>query len=323
MKIILKNSIIFLLVMVVLGGCLKTNPLYEGYSSIKPIADIPLSHLSSDTLTVYALDVAPSADATIDTLVAVHLSDKNHVGDVTFQLGLGTSDSAYIAFMAAHPEYTLMPSNLYSFDSSVTIHNAGVLNTADFSVKFKTAALDTAGNNLFISNEYVLPIIIKNAGGYEIASNFRMILMRVTAKNPYDADYKVTGWFFHPTSGRAINLTKHLSTASAIGLQAGAGDLGTPFTFDVSGNNSLTNWVSFGFTSSGFMTQDNPGNVDYSNASNAGHVPGDATFNSTIYNNTYDPATKTFYMHYGYVNGATTGQSGYTRQIYEKWVRIN
>ena len=71
------------------------------------------------------------------------------------------------------------------------------------------------------------------------------------------------------------------------------------------------------------MDADNPGGIDFSSnlSSNGGHVPGDATFNSTIYNNTYDPATKTFYMHYGYVNGSVAGESGYTRQIYEKWVK--
>ncbi len=198
MKRVIKNSVIFLLVATVLGGCLKNNDLYEGFNDLAPLADIPLSHLSSDTLTVYALPVAPSADATIDTVVAVHLSAKNHVGNVTFSLGVGASDSAFAAFMTAHPEYTLMPSNLYSFDSTVTITDAGVLNTATFPVRFKTATVDTAGNNLFLSNQYVLPIIIKDAGGYGIATNFRMIIMRVLAKNKYDGIYDLvistTGW---------------------------------------------------------------------------------------------------------------------------------
>src|SRR4051812_5756365 len=209
MNITFKKSIIVLLSTLVLGGCLKNNDFYEGFTNLEPLADIPLSHLSSDTLSPYALVVAPSPDATIDTVVAVHLSAKDHVGDVTFTLGLGTSDSAYVAFMAAHPEYTLMPSDLYSFDSTVTIKNAGVLNTATFPIRFKTAAVDAEGNNRFLSNEYVLPIIIKDAGGYKIAANFRMIFLRVLAKNQYDGDYQVTGWFFHPSAGRAIDQVKH------------------------------------------------------------------------------------------------------------------
>ncbi len=51
----------------------------------------------------------------------------------------------------------------------MTIENAGVLNTATFPIKFKTAAIDADSNNLFLTNAYVLPIKIKDAGGYGIA----------------------------------------------------------------------------------------------------------------------------------------------------------
>lgn len=259
MKKIVKNSIILILTAVVFAGCLKTNSLYEGFTDLAPLADIPLSHLSSDTLTIYALPVASSADATIDTLLSVHLSAKNHVGDVTFTLGLGTSDPAYITFMSKHPEYTLMPANLYSFDSSVVIKNAGVLNSADISVKFKTGALDANGNNLFLSNEYVLPIIIKNAGSYQIASNFRMIVMRVLAKNQFDGKYTVTGTFQHTNSAFTGNYPKTVAlitegsstnayfdygvNGGTFGygfLNGGAGSYfgkwGPVFTFDADGN---------------------------------------------------------------------------------------
>ncbi len=81
-------------------------------------------------------------------------------------------------------------------------------------------------------------------------------------------------------------------------------------------------WSSDGFLSSGFMTADNPGGIDYSDPSNGGHLPGDADFNKDIYNNTYDSTTRTFYLHYGYTNAAEgADQNSYTRQIYEKWVR--
>ncbi len=325
MKITLKHYFSYLLTAVIFCSCLKTNDLYEGFNDLTPLADIPLSHLSTDTLTVYALPVAASPDATIDTVVAVHLSSKNHVGDVTFQLGLGNSDPAFIAYLEAHPDLQLMPSNLYSFDSSVTIQNAGVLNTANFSVKFKTAAIDADSNNLFLSNEYVLPIIIKDAGSYQVASNFRIIIMRVLAKNQYDADYQVTGFFFHPVAGRAINQVKHLSTLTATAVEAGLGDLGIPFDFNIVDNKTI--WIAGPYTgptsSNGFMTSDNPAGVDYSDPSNQGFVPGGTTFNSTIYNNTYDPATQTFYLHYGYNAADPGGQGTYTRQVYEKWVRIN
>ena len=315
MKKIFKNSIILVLTTIVFAGCLKTNNLYEGYTDLAPVADLPLSHLSSDTLTVYALPVASSADATIDTLVAVHLSDKNHVGDVTFTLGLGTSDPAYITFMAKHPEYTLMPSNLYSFDSSVVIKDAGVLNTANFSIKFKTGAIGADGNNLFLSNEYVLPIMIKDAGGYGIASNFRMIIMRVLAKNRFDGKYSVTGTFEDLTSPsfsgdypKMVDLVTEGSLTNAyfdndLGdfgyvFYTGTnysyfGNMGPVFTFDADGNvTGVTNYYSDPAPRSrNFQLNTSPGTV-----------------------NKYDFATKSLDVSYYFM------QSGAIRgKIHEKW----
>lgn len=315
MKQIIKNTLILLFGTVVLAGCLKNNDLYEGYTDLEPLADIPLSHLSSDTLTIYALPVASSPDATIDTLVAVHLSDKKHVGDVTFTLGLGTSDPAFVTFMSKHPEYTLMPSNLYSFDSSVVIKDAGVLNTANISVKFKTAAVDADGNNLFLSNEYVLPIIIKDAGGFQIASNFRMIVMRVLAKNQYDGVYTVTGTFTDLTnpafSGdypKSVSLVTEGSSKNAYYdgdledfgyvFYTGTsysyfGNLGAVFTFDADGNvTDVSNYYNDPAPRSrNFKLDTSPGTV-----------------------NKYDFATKTLDVSYLFM------QSGAIRgKIHEKW----
>ena len=67
------------------------------------------------------------------------------------------------------------------------------------------------------------------------------------------------------------------------------------------------------------MTQDNPGGTNYS--SSAPNAPGVAPWTSAIYNNKYDPATKTFFMHYGYRFAPGVNQNAYNRQFYEKLVR--
>ena len=165
------------------------------------------------------------------------------------------------------------------------------------------------------TKSYVFPVTIQTASVPIEQWNHLMINFPVS--------YTVTGWFFHPSLGREINITKNLSNIKDIRFEGEIGDLGSnyPFQFDIV-DNKLIKWSSKApLKSSGFMTEDNPGSVDYSDPSNGGHVPGDALFNKTIYNNTYDPATKTFYMHYGYQNGAAVDQNGYSRQIYEKWVR--
>ncbi len=302
MKKIFVNSMAFLLASVMIAGCLKTNKFYEGYTDIAAIADIPLSHLSSDTLTVYALDIAPSASATIDTLLAVHLSATNQVGDVVFKLGLGTNDPAYLKFMADNPEYTLMPANLYSFDSIVTIKNAGVLNTANVSIKFKTAAMDGSGNNMFISNEYVLPIIIKDAGPFKIASNFRMIMMRVLAKNKYDGMYslvmRLTGWDAFgisdgPTATWPSRVGMVTAGANSLTISTAAGGANQP-AFTTEG--AIT---SFGATTP-LYTFD-PATNKLLSVSNT--TPPDARnralkINPAITDSRYDPANKTIYAAY-------------------------
>ncbi|MEP6949574.1 MAG: DUF1735 domain-containing protein, partial [Ginsengibacter sp.] len=212
--------------------------------------------------------------------------------------------------------YIPAPSTVYTVTSLIVIIPKGS-RTGYLQIKFKPSD--------FLGKGYAVAYTISSVAeaGYTISGNLQNGIVAIGIKNEFDADYTVTGWFFHPAAGRAISLTKHLSTASAIGLTGGLGDLGSPFTFNVV-NNQLV-WVNGPYTgvgSNGFMTIDNPGGVDYSSATNAGHVPGDAIYNSTIYNNTYDPATQTFYMHYGYNAGVLNGgQGSFTRQVYEKWVR--
>ncbi len=136
--------------------------------------------------------------------------------------------------------------------------------------------------------------------------------------------YSVTGYLFHPTASRAINLTKTITQISTNTYQVELGDLGPNnflFQFTVDGSNNLTTWTAVGATpvspGSGFMTLDNPGNITYT----VSPPPGTSPWLHSTYNNTYNPVTTTFYMHYGYTSGATS-QNGFTRQVYEKWVFV-
>jgi Domain of unknown function (DUF1735) len=145
-------------------------------------------------------------------------------------------------------------------------------------------------------------------------------------KNAYHANYTVNGYFFHPSAGssRAIsNLVKGMSTLGAQRVQGQVGDLGGwNFQFDISGS-ALSGWASYNGANppsppaSGFFVADNPGAITYPDAPPG---PGTAPYLQTTYNNTYNPATKTFYLHYGYGGGATS-PNGWSRNIYEIWVR--
>lgn len=177
-----------------------------------------------------------------------------------------------------------------------------------------------------LAQNNMLAFTITDASGENISSNYQTFVTPFLIKNIYDADYTVTGFFFHPSSPRSINTTKHLYTVSDVRSQAGAnglagvGDLGGwYFRFDVAGT-ALNNWEAAGSTpaapASGFFTADNPGGIAYPGP----ELPGTAPYQQTTYNNTYDAGNKTFMMHYGYGSGST-GPNGWTRNIYEKWVR--
>jgi hypothetical protein len=135
--------------------------------------------------------------------------------------------------------------------------------------------------------------------------------------------YTVTGYFFHPFSPRPIALVKTITKVGPNTYQVDIlGDLtGWGFQFTVDANNNLTNWVATGNTypspASGFMTADNPGGFTFPGPP----YPGTSPWLQSTYNNTYDPATNTFYLHYGY-NVSATNQNGYDRQSYEQYVLV-
>ena len=294
-----------LLLVAVLNSCVKNrNVLATDFSKATSIIELPNAGFKA-----LAFDISPTPSV---VKIRVNLAGPV-VADKDILVTLALDPAGLADYNTAHATtYTMLPDSAFTIPGfTVTIKKGQRLDSLPFSV-FSSKV------DLSLSN--ALAFKITDASGLLLSQNFKSVIYAVVVKNEWDGDYTVTGWFFHPAAGRAISTTKHLSTITAIRLEAGVGDLGSPFQFDIV-NNQLVNWFSDAFTSSGFMTADDPGGTDYSDPSNEGHVPGDATFNKTIYNNTYDPATKTFYLHYGYVNGVVADQNGYTRQIYEKWVR--
>ena len=175
------------------------------------------------------------------------------------------------------------------------------------------------------AGQNALGFTVTTATGATIGGT-KSAFVSIGAKNAYEATYTVTGYFFHPSSARAISVAKSITTLGVTTCKVPHSDLFTSnyyFQMDVSGTNTLINWVSLGSCpaapAAGFMTSDNPGNVDYS-ASGAPTMPGTDPYTSSKYNNTYNPTTKVFMMHYGYGSGSTA-PTGWTRQVYEQWVR--
>jgi hypothetical protein len=259
----------------------------------------------ADGLQVSAL---PDAGMITDSL-KVFLSGASGSADVTIAEDPSAIDE-YNSFNGT--AFEAAPADAYELPSSISISGNSGAGIAKFDITKLFAKGFTFAIGLKITN-------VSGAASTSLATQNRIVYI-ITITNQYEADYTVKGYFVHAAAAscRAINDTKHVYTISATRCEVPHSDLygsGYYFDFDVSGDNKLTNYAAAGATppvpASGFMSVDNPLN-------NPAHPGGQ--FNSTTYNNTYDPAGQIFWMHYGYGTG-TSNQNQYSREIYEKWTR--
>jgi len=317
MKRILINSSIILSLVVAMTGCKKDiDVLAVAQAGATPAVGFGLSN--RDALSIGVQASAPA----LDTVISLFANSAGSAATATVAVDNTVVDSYN---KTNGTTYAYMPASVYTIPASVTI--ASGTREGDAKLHVDIAKFLTFGT------EFALGLSITNVTGGPnavLADHSRLFIL-IQVKNPYDADYTVTGYLFHPSSSRAIKATKHLTTIGSVTSQGDVGDLGGAgyhFNFDVSAANKLTNWVSVGSTpvapKAGFMTLDNGGGYDFTTG-NATFNPGTAPYQASTYNNTYDPTATTFWMHYGYYSGGTplpgTGEVTYSRIIYEKWVR--
>jgi hypothetical protein len=312
-------SIALLITATAFTSCTKQDSVFDSddQGGILELADLP----SRAGSTVYSI-TSKSLDAAAEISLPITVNYTGAAGapqDITVTMGINAS--ALTAYNTAQSTaYVALPTTLYTV-SSTTITIPKGTKTGTFELKIKTGSFD-------FTKSYALGVSIVSATAGTVSGNYGTGIFRIIAKNAYEASYTVTGWLFHPTAGRAINATKTLATAGAVTSTAAVGDLGGSnyyFNFDVSGS-TLTNYAAAGVTptglNSGFFTSDQPGaSATWGNSSGSADRPGTSPWLHSTYNNTYDAATKTFYMHYGYVASGGSGQASWTRQVYEKWVR--
>ena len=134
------------------------------------------------------------------------------------------------------------------------------------------------------------------------------------AINKYEGSYTSNGYFYHPSSPRAIsNLVKSILTSGPNSVIVDLGDLGSSgyqavFTIDPATNN-VTITAAPGAAGAPY-TMFTSGLPD----TNPGYTP--QWGGSASCNNTYDPNTKTFYVRYGYM-----GSTGW--RVTEEVINMN
>lgn len=241
---------------------------------------------SGSTYSLYSqsFDLADEADYP----VTVSYSGANVAPeDITITLGVDTA--AVTQYNTEQEEaFDAITPDLYTIPASVTIPKGQ--RTAQVVIKLKPSKFDFAKN-------YVLPIRIVSASTGVVSGNFGTILLGVKAKNIYDATYTATGYVYHPTSPRAVAKDKPLVTVSPTTVSVELGDLGgsgynANLTVDPK-TNKVTITPAAGAAGAPYTQFDtalpSPYTAAWPNAAKA--------------NNTYDPATKTFYLRYGYMGG--------------------
>jgi len=193
--------------------------------------------------------------------------------NVTLQLDQAAIDAYNAGLTGADTadRVELLPASLYQADPLQVNFAAG-----DFS-KFFNIKLDPL--KLDLSKKYAIALKVASAdGGYQLRNGQTTALYTFVVKNEYDGTYHSTGFFTHPTptSSRAIDRDKTLTTVSANTVITELGDLGGAgyeMLITVNADNSVT------LTKSGATP-----NIDQ----------------TSYTKNYYDPADGSFHLHYSY-----------------------
>jgi hypothetical protein len=216
--------------------------------------------------------------------------------------------------------FVLPPADTYTLPTTATIARGG--SWTQIWVKINTGVADYDYNA-----SYALPLRIVSASSGVVSSNFGTAIYSFVGNNAFAGTYLTNGYFFHPSSPRAITNQKwKVATAGQFSNKFPFGDLYTSNYYFIattpsSGSGALTNYIPTGATpsgtNSGFMDADDPGHL----LSGLAMPPGTNGWVSSTYNNTYDATNKTFWIHVGYVSAGGHTEADYSRQVYMKMVQ--
>ncbi len=236
------------------------------------------------------------------------------VFDADVTLTIAKDAAALTAYNASVPAggvvYTMAPNTIYSLPTDKVVIKKGNTMSEPFVINFKPDQFDLA-----IS--YMLPLSITAIAGapgdVTKAPGTGTIYLHIIG-NPLAGDYDVDGYFYHPASPRAFirpdpaaGTSGFLTPVSDKALYSELGDLGTAGYYAI-----FTVPDPFATTIQNVTISVYPGSIDPVYQWNAGlpttgvptYTPAPAPWGkSALCNNTYNPATKTFYLRYGYLGG--------------------
>ncbi len=283
-----------LLLCIITTGCLKDDGFDNGSiqsvhntgADIMPV-EIRLTANDATNFLVLAVDNSNN-DTTVD-LVPINLATADAAPEdihVTVSVD-STLVNDYNTANAAN--YATPSSATYTIVSPEVIIPRGS-RTGYLQIKFKPSA--------FLGADWALGFKIASIKetGYTISGNLSTGIVGIAVKNQYDASYHSTGYVYHPSAPRALNETKRLTTVSANSVACGLGDLGGAGYVALLTVDPVTNKVTISDYSTGIPIVGFDSGLP---GTNPGYTP--QWSGSAQCNNTYDPATKTFYIRMGYL----------------------
>jgi|SRR6267142_1605028 len=293
-------------------SCLKDDRFVD-FSKVGMVIEFPDAIPGKATAISFADPTAPGPDT---VFVRINQTGPNATSsDITAQFGFSQAGLDTYNLDDSHVVGTALPSDAYSFPSSVTIKagkDSGNNNNRSASIMlliFPNKVPTTPGVN------YVLSLGITSVSAGTASGNLGAILFNFY-HNPWDGDYQADGMRYN-----------YPSPAAYPGNYPPTGYTGTiPWSFvtKIVTVNATTSTVHVGQVDGGLGYMQlivNPDNTvtikqipetlidDLMVA-----LPGSAGVTST-----YDPATKTFNLYYGWTNTTTTGAF---RVIHEKLVHL-
>jgi len=296
-KINVLSLVLSLMSVLILVGCKKD----KQENSVKGIYIVPTSRAASETYNInfsstpqlisYAAGLPQSASANVQ---------------VSFSVDAGL----ITAFNSANKTtYSTLPAASVKLETgSTTISSGKIVSSKD----------NIVINSLLLNPDitYLLPVKISSVSGGDISLNSSIPVKYfvIKVKSPYEGNYTSNGWFYHPSSARAINgLAKSLTKTGAFSVSVDLGDLGASgykaiLTVDPATNNITISdapaaaGTPYTMFTSGLPTTDPGYTAAWTGSANC--------------NNKYDPATKTFYVRYGYM-----GSGGW--RITEEAIKMN
>lgn len=263
------TTIILIAAALSLSSCLKNSNNYVDLTKGVPLVELPLEARNlPGNLVPEALPISATPQV---IQVAVNIASVNPLNSpVTVTLALDAPaidvyNHAQGLDTGGNVPYKMLPAADYSIPTyQVTIPAGQRLGYININVN--TSLIDPSG--LFI-----LPIKIVNGGGQQV-SNYDELLLSVGAKNQYDGTYTASGIRHHPVLGDIpFNYSVAMGTASASAVDGPAlADLKQDLHLQINADNTVT-----------VTSTDEP-----DGANQAGTT------------STYNPATKTFTLHYFY-----------------------